>query len=455
MIKITLGEIAKAVGGELNKKEQSKLEVENIAIDSRIEVKGGLFIALKGEKVDGHKFIKSAEEKGCICALVNRGEYKDNVVIEVDDTRKGIMDLAKYYRSKLNIKVIGITGSSGKTTTKDIVSSVLEQKYKVLKTEGNFNNELGVPLTVFRIEDDDEIAVIEMGMNKFGEIHNLTKIAKPDISIITNIGNAHIENLGNKEGVLDAKLEITNGMENGSILLLNGDDKLLEDIKKNRLQILKFGNNQNNDFKSSNVVNKYLEGIELTVKYLDEEMDISVDIPGEFMTYNVLAGYGCGKILGVSDDEIKKGIKEFKLSKNRMAMETSKSGIKIINDVYNANPDSMVKAIDLLKGLKTKERKGIILGDMFELGEESIEHHKKIGKYSIDSSIDKIIFVGENSFYGYEVAKQLNKNKVVYFKTQDDLIKNIEDVIKSIKIILIKGSRGMGLEKTVEKIKER
>lgn len=454
MEEMDIKEICKAVQGKLEYNYPEEIWIKNISIDTRIKTENGLFIAIEGCENDGHNYTKNSYEKGYDCLIVSKEVIKNEkqVIIKVVDTKKAIMDLAKYYKSKFDLVTIGITGSSGKTTTKDIVASVLSEKYKVLKTEGNFNNELGVPLTIFNIEKKHQVAVIEMGMNHFGEIHNLTMIAKPDISIITNIGKAHIENLINEKGILEAKLEIANAMDNGKLLFLNGDDAFLKNVNVKRLQTVKYGYNKNNDIKVSKVVNKNLNGFELVAGGID----VSIHIPGEFMVYNCLVGICCGKELGLTEDEIKKGIRNFKLSKNRLEIIKSKKGVNIINDVYNANPDSMKKAIKMLNDLDL-ENKVLIAGDMFELGNDSYTYHKEIGEVAFKSNINIIVFIGENSEQSYKQAKKINNinKKIKYYKTQREFLDNINEFkFTNRHTILIKGSRGMKLENTVEKIKE-
>lgn len=450
---ITLKSVAQAVNGKISDEKYNDVVIENITTDTRKIAEGDLFIPLKGENFDGHKFIEQAFEKGALCCLSAENTESEKAVIYVSDTRKALRDLAEYYISLFDIPVVGITGSVGKTTTKDMIASVLMQKYNVLKTEGNFNNEIGLPLTVFKITEDTQVAVLEMGMNSFGEIHNLSKIAKPDIAVITNVGVSHIENLGSREGILKAKCEIFDFMKDNRTAVLNIDNDMLQTLEgKTKFNTLWYGVENKKDIYADNIVKNGVESISCDIHMKDENFSVYIPVPGEHMVLNAMAAALVGNKLGLTVAEIKRGIEEFVPTKMRMAVIKTEKGTTIINDVYNANPVSMKAGIDVLSG--GEGEKICILGDMFELGQFAKEMHYDTGVYAAEKKIDKIICIGEISKSMYEGALSLGGN-AFYFETQDEFIeKGIEELVSEGATVLVKASRGMHFEKTAEKIQE-
>ncbi|OUQ59930.1 hypothetical protein B5E58_02245 [Tyzzerella sp. An114] len=450
---ITLKSVAQAVNGKISDEKYNDVVIENITTDTRKISEGDLFIPLKGENFDGHKFIEQAFEKGALCCLSAENTESEKAVIYVSDTRKALRDLAEYYISLFDIPVVGITGSVGKTTTKDMIASVLMQKYNVLKTEGNFNNEIGLPLTVFKITEDTQVAVLEMGMNSFGEIHNLSKIAKPDIAVITNVGVSHIENLGSREGILKAKCEIFDFMKDNRTAVLNIDNDMLQTLEgKTKFNTLWYGVENKKDIYADNIVKNGVESISCDIHMKDENFSVYIPVPGEHMVLNAMAAALVGNKLGLTVAEIKRGIEEFVPTKMRMAVIKTEKGTTIINDVYNANPVSMKAGIDVLSG--GEGEKICILGDMFELGQFAKEMHYDTGVYAAQKKIDKIICIGEISKSMYEGALSLGGN-AFYFETQDEFIeKGIEELVSEGATVLVKASRGMHFEKTAEKIQE-
>lgn len=468
MMKIFLQEIAEAVHGQLcNASFSDKLIIKGVSIDTRDNLEDKLFVPLVGANVDGHDFLQISYDKGASCTLTEKEIDTDKPYILVKSTFQALKDFAKYYRSLFDIPVIGITGSVGKTTTKDLTASILSQKYKTLKTEGNFNNEIGLPLTVFRLDSSIEVLVLEMGMNNFGEIHNLSEIAKPNVCLITNIGEAHIENLGSREGILKAKSEIFDYMdkENGKAIL-NGDDDMLITLQ-DKIQnpyfyyLDKDGDKDDKNFIAYDVKYKGIRGASCKIKILDDEFNVDIPVSGEYMVYNAIAGAMVGKFLGLENAHIQKGIEEFKPSKNRMDIIDVK-GYTIINDVYNANPTSVKSAVAAL--CNQEGRKICILGDMFELGEHANKMHYDVGIYVIERGVDLVICIGELSAKMYDGAcdslKKLdtqNKPKVLYFKSQEEFFDNY---FKEVSLfgegdtILVKASRGMHFENIIEKLKE-
>ncbi len=452
---INIEEVIKAVNGCINCNANTEnIIIKGISTDTRNIKQGDLFIPIIGESFDGHNFIEVAFEKGAVACLSEKEINSNNIIVNVKDTREALKDLAMYYKSLFNIPVVALTGSAGKTTTKDMLASCLSEKFNTLKTQGNFNNEIGLPLTIFNIEEDTEIVVLEMGMNHFGEISALSKIAKPDIAIITNIGVVHAEYLGNREGVLRAKYEIFDYLKPNGLKILNGDDDLLFSLKEKEENSYFYSLDNKLDAYATNIKENGINGISANINYFNKSFNVNLKIPGKHILSNALAVTLVCNILGLTENEIKQGLENFKPSKMRMdIIETKK--YTIINDAYNANPSSMKGTLDILSTING--RKVAILGDMFELGSYANDMHFEIGKYATEKQIDELIFVGELSYHMLEGAKSNinSKSNINYFKTQDELINSIDNLLKEKDTILIKASRGMKLENTVDKILRR
>lgn len=453
MKEMTLGEICSAVNGRFLKPCDKNLKTEKLTTDTREIEKQSLFIPIKGDNFDGHDFINQAFEKQAICCLSQKEIEANGVVILVEDTRKALCDLAMYYLTLFNVKVVGITGSVGKTTTKDMIATVLEEKYKILKTQGNFNNEIGLPKTIFNLKDDHEVAVLEMGMNNFGEIRNLSKIAKPDIAVITNVGVSHIENLGSREGILKAKSEIFEYLKKDGVAVLNADNDMISTLRgKVDFKTVWFGMESKNDFYAENIAPMGLDGIKCTIVCEDEKVNVAIPTPGEHMVLNALSAAAVGKILGLSMEQIKCGVEKFVPTAMRMAVIKTDFGLTLINDVYNANPVSMKAAIDVL--CSEKGRTVAIMGDMFELGDFAPSLHYEVGEYAAKKGVLLSICIGENGAKIYDGVKE-NGGNATYFQTQDEFLQsNLKDIFTSGDTILIKASRGMHFEKTAEKLQE-
>ncbi|MEZ4357705.1 MAG: UDP-N-acetylmuramoyl-tripeptide--D-alanyl-D-alanine ligase [Eubacteriales bacterium] len=453
MLKFKLKEALKAVNGKYyGNLKYLESDILGVSIDSREIKKGFLFIPIKGERFNGHDFIASAYENGALCCFSEKVLNTDKPYILVESALNAFQDLAEFYRSLFSIKVVGITGSVGKTTTKELVACVLSKKYNVLKSKGNFNNQIGVPLTIFRLEKEHEVAVIEMGTNHFGEIRNLAKMARPDICIFTNIGESHLEYLGTKEGVLKAKSEMLDYMREDGTIIINGDDNLLPTLKGKGLDIISFGKKQSNFIYARGLRNIGLLGLSAIIGSKGKVLtDIFIPSPGEHMLYNALAAFSAGVALNLSIEQIKAGIKDFIPTGNRMNI-INLGKIIILNDCYNANPASMKAALDVLA--TAKGRKVCILGDMLELGDNSKAYHFEIGQYACEKNMDIIIAVGELSKNIYDGAVFNCKGKTFYFESQNELLKNINKYIAVGDVILIKASRGMKLENTFNKLRE-
>lgn len=453
---ITVKEILEATNGYLIYGNENE-ECENFSKDTKAIHQGDIFIGFKGEKIDGGIFYKKALEAGAKGCIVNKDANKEleyiegKFIITVADTVDAIQKIAKLKREKYNIPVIAITGSVGKTSTKDIIASVVSKKYKVLKTQGNLNNHIGLPITILGLKDHTAM-VVEMGMNHLGEISVLTNIAKPTIAVITNVGTAHIGNLGSRENILKAKLEIIEGLKDNGKIVINNDNDLLHNWYKentNKNKIVTYGIQNKSDIIAENI--NYIENSSNYI--LDEKgkkIKINVPIGGEAFIYNSLAAICVGKILGIDIDKIKQGIEEFKLTKMRLDVQISKNGYTIINDCYNANYDSMKSAIEFLKSSEGT-RKIAVLGDMLELGEYSAKLHEDVGKLVAKNNIDVLVTVGKEA---KNIAKTVKgKGIEVYeFMENNDAIKKIKEILKKDDVILIKASNSMGFKDIVNAI---
>lgn len=451
MKSMSLREIAVACGGQYFG-EESKLSVEvtGVAIDSRKIEEGYLFIPIKGARVDGHDFIPQVMEKGALCTLSEK-ELADaaHPYILVDCCQNAMKAIAQHYRTALGIKVVGITGSVGKTSTKEMIASVLSQKYNVLKTAGNFNNEIGLPLTIFNIREEHEVAVLEMGINHFGEMHRLTKMAQPDVCVITNIGLCHLENLIDRDGILKAKTEMFDYMQPDAKIILNGDDDKLITVKDVKGQTPRFfGLSTEHDAFATDIHGMSLKGIGCTLHLGDNAMDVVIPIPGEHMVYNALAGALVGQELGLTADEIKAGIEALVPVSGRNNLIETES-LFIIDDCYNANPVSMKASLDVLATVDT--RTVAILGDMFELGENEKELHAECGVHAAEKEIDVLICIGELSKNTVEGAvKNGSKTAVWHFDTKADFFIKADALLQKGDTVLVKASHGMEFPEIVE-----
>lgn len=461
MEKLTLDEIIKAVGGQLIK-EGTKNCINNVVTDSRKVKSGDLFIPLIGEKFDAHEFLEDVIKKGVSAVLVSKNieidKFNDVNIIKVNDTKAALGALAKYYLSKMNVKTVGVTGSVGKTSTKDMIAGVLAQKFKVVKTQGNFNNDIGLPLTIFKITSKDEIAILEMGMSNLGEIKYLADIAKPDVAVISNVGVSHIENLKSRENILKAKMEITTDFTKDNVLLVNGDNDMLSTLRnqKHDFNIVYFGLDDDNDIMAFDIDELGEDGIEYKVKIDDEIINIKLDQVGIHNVYNSLAAIGIGKYFKIPLDFIVNGLSKYEKTTMRQEVITSvNGGIKILNDVYNASTNSMESALNVLKNLKCKRRVAV-LGDMLELGDISIEEHKKVGKFVKKYGIDVLITRGKRAQDIALSAKEAGiiPENIFVRDTNEECMEVLKNTVLNGDAVLVKGSRGMKMEKIVEFLKE-
>ena len=431
-------------------------EIDKISIDTRNINIGDLFIAIKGENFDGHDFVNNAFEKGCKVAIVDREieGADDKALIVVEDTLEALQDIARYYLSLFDVKVVAVTGSTGKTSTKELIVAVLEEQFKVAKNIGNFNNHIGLPLSVFNIEDYHEVAVFELGMNNLMEIDLLASIVKPDIAVITNVGLSHIENLGSQENILKAKMEITNYFTKDNTLIVNNDNEMLSTVKNldNSTQLITVGKEKNSDYAIGEIKNLGINGITFDLTYSKSILNIKLPLIGEHNAYNASLAIAVGLKLNMKIEDAIKGAENHFGEKMRLTVEKGERGIVVLNDVYNASPDSMMAAIDSLVNIQGG-RKVVILSDMLEMGSYSEKYHKKIGKYSATQGVDVIISVGNDAKYIIDGAKEhIEEKSLKYFKNNEELIEEIDNIICENDVILVKGSRGMKMEKIVEHI---
>lgn len=456
MNKLKVSELVFALSGELINGNLDFL-IDNVSIDSRNVNASSLFIAIVGEVHDAHDFISSAYDNGCRTFVVSKRDcfFRDDMnLILVDDTKKAYGNIAKYYRDKFSIDIIGITGSTGKTTVKDMVYGVLSTKYKTLKNLQNLNNEIGVPKTLLRLDDTYSKAIIEMGMQKKGEIKYLRDIVRPKIGIITKIGTAHIEFFDNQDGIFNAKMEIADGFNEDNILIVNGDDSYLKRLKeKNHLyKLYTYGFDSDNDlycksFSISDVAR-------FTCVYKGNSYDFMIPSPAKHNVLNAMAAIMVGFLLDIPYELIKNGLSCYEASNNRMDIFKIHDML-IINDSYNANYDSMVAMLLVLANYTT--RKVAILGDMLELGDKSTALHQDVAKSFLDNKIDVLVTVGEESkvIDDYVISHGFDKNMVFHFSNVSDLLDKIDGIVEDTDAILIKGSNGIGLSKVAEYFKEK
>ena len=422
-------------------------EINFFSQDSRQMKNGGMYIPLKGERFDGHNFIESAFQTGAQAIISEKDvKYEDKIVIKVKDTYQALKDMASYLRNHRPVKVVGVTGSVGKTSTRDMVYSVVKQKYKTLKTEGNYNNEIGLPLTILRYHDE-EILVLEMGMNHLQEMSRLSMIARPDIACITNVGTAHIGELGSRENILKAKLEITDGMKEGSTLIINQDNDMLQTVELPHLNVVRVGKGKEASIQVSHIVLEETKS-SFEVEYQGKKEIIEVPVQGEHNISNALIAIAVGIALNISLEDIKKGIQEFKLTKNRMDI-LEKNHKTVIDGTYNASVDSMKSSIDVLANYK--KRKVAILADMLELGDYSQQLHEEVGSYVASKGIDILVCVGKEAKYIYQKARESMKD-VYYFESNQEVIDRLDELLKEDDVILVKGSHSMNLKEVVENI---
>ncbi len=446
MQRLNINDILIATGGTLISGTPD-FEISEITTDSRNAGANMLFVPIVGENNDGHDYIASAFAGGADAVITHKDipAFSGKNIVKVEDTRIAFGDIARYYKQKYKLPTVAITGSVGKTTTKDMISAVLAMKYNTLKTQGNFNNDIGLPITVFRLEKKHEMAVLEMGMSHMGEINYLASIARPDVAVITNIGMSHIENLGSQENIYLSKMQICDFFEEDNLLVVNGDDKFLA-RPFDKCRVLTCGiENKNCDLVAENIENLGINGTRFTVTIEGESYEITVRVPGGHNVYNALAAICVGRHYGVSMADIADGIREFTPTNMRMEI-TEKDGVTVINDCYNASPDSIRAAVKVLADTDAK-RKIAVLGDVFEMGDFARDALFEVGK-SI-RGIDALITVGEVSQFIADGAQVSGISDITRFGDVYETIEFLQKFKRDGDCILVKASRGMHFEHIV------
>lgn len=444
---ITLGDITEACGGEyIGEKAKMTTAITSVVIDSRLVTEGSLFVAIKGERTDGHLYINKAYELGAVCAISEQKIDTDNPYILVKSSEQAIKDIAEYYRSLFcNIEVIGITGSVGKTSTKEMIASVLSQEFTVHKTQGNFNNELGVPLTLLAMPEDTEVAVIEMGISDFGEMTRLSKMVKPTVCVLTNIGCCHLENLKDRDGVLKAKTEMFIHKEEDALIFVNGDDDKLATVEN---VTATYGLGEQNNYYAENIENSGANSVKCTLCFDNKKLDVTIPALGNYMVANALGAAAVGKALNMSDESIVKGIESYTTVGSRANLIDTEI-IRIIDDCYNANPTSVKAAIDTLCNMQG--RKVAVLGDMKELGEKELELHAEVGNHVAKCGVDVLVTVGD---LAKSISDNANGVETYHFDTVEQANEEIDTILHKDDTVLVKASHSMHFEKIVEFLKE-
>lgn len=444
---ISVKQAAEIVNGKLYGTQGLDSEILGVTIDSRKVENGYMFAALKGEHVDGHGYIGKAFELGAVCCIAEKlPEDISGTVIIVPDVAVALKILAENYRKSFDIPVIGIAGSVGKTTAKEMIASVLSQKYNVLKTEKNLNNELGVPLTIFRIEPEHEVAVIEMGISDFGEMSRLAMMVRPTMAVYTLIGHAHLERLHDRNGVLKAKAEMLDFMPDDGTVFLNADDDLLAKLDCRQNKVL-YGTKDNADVKAENILSDSLSGLSCDIVSGDRRIPVKVPSYGSHMVYAALEGAAVGLAMGLSNAQIAAGIAAYE-TVGRRANVCDTGFITLVDDCYNANPDSVMCAVDSLKSVDG--RKVCILGDMLEMGENKAELHAKVGKYASDNGVDMLLTVGELSKNTCTAADEISS---LHFDTNAELITGLPELIEKGDTVLVKASHSMKFDEISDALK--
>lgn len=468
---MTLENIAKACGGAYHgSQEAAGREVTAVVTDSRQVTEGALFIAIRGERVDGHRFILQTQQSGAAAAVCEQEpEGIAMPYILVPSSTQALKDIAEFYRSTLSIPIVGIAGSVGKTSTKEMVASVLGEKYNVLKTDGNFNNEIGMPLTLLRIRKEHEAAVIEMGISDFGEMHRLAKVARPDICVMTNIGECHLEFLGDRDGVLRAKSEMFDYLTPQGHIVLNGnDDKLstigpVNGVVPQRYYIetepvqdgIKGAKTTDYSYALTvrNIVNNGLSGIRAEFAFADAVLAVEEPLPGMHNLYNAAAAALVGRLLGLTDVQIADGIRHVQTISGRLNMLHLRDGITVIDDCYNANPVSMQASLSVLAC--ASGRTVAVLGDMGELGENERALHARVGRAAAAEGIDVLLCAGALSANLAQAARDAGEHtQVMWYKTREELCEHLLTLLQPGDSVLVKASHFMGYEKIVETLKE-
>ncbi len=456
MIEMKVEECLKAVGGEIVVGSGEKT-FRGVSIDSRTIKEGELFVCINGDRFNGHNYIEEAQNKKAAAIILSdgsgvvSGKGKAPLIIRVKDTLKALQELAQFYRKQIPVKVIGITGTNGKSTTKEMTAAIMETKFKTIKTEGNLNNHIGLPLNLFNLSRGDEIAVLEMGMSAAGEIKRLAEIAKPEIGVVTNISEGHLVHLKTLKKVQEAKGELFDSLNENETAIVNADDPLVLELAESiKAKVMTYGIYNNADIKAEEIHPMGREGFKLDVRFFDKNIPMPIPFLGECNIYNALAAMAASWSFGVAPDDIKRGIMNAKLLANRFEV-IEYEGIVIINDSYNANPRSMKEALKVLANYKCKGRHFFIVGDMLELGDLAESAHKSLGEDVARYSIDYLVAVGELSAHVTQsaVAAGMNKKNTATASGHECAVAFIKKHSRPGDCLLVKGSRGSKMEEII------
>ncbi|HDR7542993.1 UDP-N-acetylmuramoyl-tripeptide--D-alanyl-D-alanine ligase [Bacillus sp. CH_442] len=451
LIQLQLNKLEEIVNGEGLQESFHYIEMQGVCIDSKKITKGNLFVPIIRVK-DGHDYVKEAMEKGAAASLWKKSygdPPKGIAIIFVDDTLLALQKIARYYRKTSNVKVIGITGSNGKTMVKDIISTILSTTYRVHKTKGNLNSQIGLPLTILEMKQDTELLILEMGMSETGQIRNLAQIAQPDVAIITMIGQSHLETLGSREEIAKAKFEIVDGLNDGGLFLYNGDEPLLsQNINMLGIESKSFGGKYTNDLFPTNV---QLDEYGVHFKLNHSKIQYDVPLHGKHNIFNTIVGIAVGQFYKVPIEKIQEALQQINITQMRFQFLTAKTGFTIINDAWNASPSSMKAAIETLQKLNAYKKKFIVIGDMLELGKKAETYHREIGKMLNEESIQYVFTYGELAkIVAEEARKNYHTGKIKSFDNKAKIAEEVLKVITKKDVVLLKGSRGMALEEIVQ-----
>lgn len=443
------------VASDLQLQSSSKDIISKVIIDSREAEPNCLFFALKGTKVDGHNYVKQVIDQGGF-AVVKGGFGSGERILNVPEPLLALQQLAAAHLKRISIPIVAITGSNGKTTTKDLTAAVLSSKFNVHKTQGNFNNALGLPLTIMELEPHHQIIVLEMGMRGLGQIKSLAKIAPPDVAVITNVGPVHLEVLKSIENITKAKAEILSELKHDGTAILNGDDQLVRRHCITNRNKLYFGSEKANKLCATDIDLDHDGNPSYTAHWCDQSFPVKLNIPGKHNVYNSLAAIGVGLQFGIDFQECIANLKYVSLSEMRLTIESGKNEVRIINDVYNASLASMSSSLDTLKHIRATGRKIAVLGDMLELGVLTEEAHGQIG-FQAANICDFLIFVGQYAHFLKKGALEAGfpSTNIRIYETTKSLIENIDQLIQPNDLVLVKASRGVALEQVVTELKER
>ncbi len=451
MEKLTIQEIAEALGTRC----PAGGEVLSLCTDSRSVTPGCLFVAIQGENFDGHDFIRAALDQGAACALAHHpGDFPMDRVLMVEDTLKAFLALSAWYRTQMPARVVGITGSVGKTTTKEMIAAVLSAKYRTIKTQGNLNNEIGAPKTLLTIQRDTQAAVIEMGMCGFGEIRDLALAAKPEIGVITNIGVSHMEQLGSRENILRAKLELAECLPNRAPLFLCGDNDLLSTVKIPRLSIIFYGIDNQSANICGTIESSTPLSTQFSISWKGKRWQAAIPGAGRHLVLNALAAFGVGVTMGLEPEEAIAALRDYVPAGMRQKV-VEHHGVTVVEDCYNASPDSMAAALETLSSFPARGRRIFAASDMLELGAISRRCHRQVGEKAAACGIDLLLAWGEMAEEIVLGAREKGMEQALFFRDKAAFANALAETVQPGDLVWFKGSRGMKLEETVQELYRR